>query len=132
MNTKKIEENLELQLVGTLVFVVATSISAFLIYNEKYHLENNEYIVDKQTAYNILKTNRVIIFILLIVFLYCNIITKEIDLENGNNPNDDKIKADNYGIYAAILSLCAAIIILYVTFVYGKEDVIQSLENPNL
>ena len=63
---------LNLQFFATLLFLCTIIVSAFLVYNQIYYLNNKKYLVSEEETALILKINRTIALILIIVFLYLN------------------------------------------------------------
>lgn len=124
-NSEEIK-TLNIQLIASSIFIVTTFISIFITYNEKYNLKYGKRIIDSDIASNIVKVNRSIITILLIVFIYVNYKTREFDRLKGNN-----ITPDNLEIIASYLSLIAGLIVLYIVFKYG-EDAITISENSDI
>lgn len=119
-------ETLDLQMIISFIFILTIITSIILTYNQDYYLRYGKRLIDTDKAIAITKINRIIIIILLISFLYINYEFKEVDALKGND-----LTADNLQIIASYLSIIAGLIILYVVFEYGQEN-LTTTENPNI
>ncbi len=127
VDTRKEEsEILNIQLIATLLFIIALLISIFLNLNEKYKLLYNEGIISDEEASNLLKTNRIFIVALFITYLYLAYRNREIDKIKNKD-----LTADNLEIFVSTLSVIGGLIILYLVFTYD-QDTTAIYENPTL
>jgi divalent metal cation (Fe/Co/Zn/Cd) transporter len=127
VDTRKEEaEILNLQLIATLLFIIALVVSIFLNLNEKYKLLYREGIISDKEAINLLKTNRIFIVALFITYLYLAYRDREIDKINNKD-----LTADNLEIFVSVLSVIGGLIILYLVFNYD-QDTTAIYENPTL
>lgn len=119
-------EILNLQLIATLLFIIALIVSIFLNLNEKYKLLYNEGIISDKEASNLLKTNRVFIVALFLTYLYLAYRDREIDKIKNKD-----LTADNLELFVSFLSVIGGLIILYLVFAYD-QDTTAIYENPTL
>ena len=112
---------LKIQLVATLLFIFSLIINMILVYNQ---ILSNEYGIEikkKEDISLIVKLNKFIVLILLLIFLYINFKNYECDFIEKKDTTKDL-----YEILASILTLIAGCIVLYTVIKFS--DV--SLENP--
>ncbi len=102
---------------GTILFLIATIISLYLIESEKKKKNN-------QNINNLQIYNRIFIILILLLFLFINIENKRIAEYNNKD-----IKPYNMQIMASILVLIAAVISLYQT---NYSNQLANIENPEL
>lgn len=119
-------EILNLQLIATLLFIIALIVSIFLNLNEKYKLLYNEGIISDKEASNLLKTNRIFIVALFLTYLYLAYRDREIDKIKNKD-----LTADNLELFVSFLSVIGGLIILYLVFAYD-QDTTAIYENPTL
>lgn len=119
-------EILNIQLITTLLFIIALIVSIFLNLNEKYKLLYNEGIISDEEASNLLKTNRIFIVALFLTYLYLAYREREIDKIKNKD-----LTADNLEIFVSFLGLLGGLIILYLVFAYD-QDTTAIYENPTL
>jgi nucleoside recognition membrane protein YjiH len=119
-------EILNIQLITTLLFIIALIVSIFLNLNEKYKLLYNEGIISDEEASNLLKTNRIFIVALFLTYLYLAYREREIDKIKNKD-----LTADNLEIFVSFLGLLGGLIILYLVFTYD-QDTTAIYENPTL
>src|SRR5574344_2140958 len=110
VDTKQEEaEILDIQLITTLLFIIALVVSIFLNLNQKYKLLYNEGIISDEEASNLLKTNRILILALFITYLYLGYSDREVDRIKNKD-----LTADNLEIFVSYLSVIGGLIILYL------------------
>lgn len=130
MNSQSIKEEdikiIDFQILVSTIFIFSTIISIFISYNERYNLIYGKRIINSNISTNIVKINRIIITLILISFIYISFKTKELDIAKGKN-----VTPDNLEITAAIFSLVAGLIVLYVVFKYGDDSIVVT-ENPDI
>lgn len=108
----------------SLLFIFTLIVSLTLTYNQILIHEKKRPLYTNKTSEDILKLNRTLSLLIAIAFLYINIVDKGVKEENNID-----LKSANLQIDAGILSLIAAIIVLYVAFM-GDGEV--ALENPEV
>lgn len=115
---------LDKQLIISLALGITLIISIFLNYDEKQKLLNKKRLFHNNDVKYINLFNRVLFLIILLYNLYINYEQYELEKEKGNNtiPFIQQI-------YASILNVIAAIIILYVIYETYNNDNIASFEN---
>lgn len=127
VDTKQEEaEILDIQLITTLLFIIALVVSIFLNLNQKYKLLYNEGIISDEEASNLLKTNRILILALFITYLYLGYRDREVDRIKNKD-----LTADNLEIFVSYLSVIGGLIILYLAFTEDL-DTTAIYENPTL
>lgn len=129
MNTKEDEiKLLDIQIIGTIVYILSLFISYLLTYNDRYEAVNGKPWLNKKVSRNISVGNRVIVLILTITFLYVN-------YKNFNivkQKKSENLSAFRLQITASELSVVAAIIVLYTVLTSGEYNIVAGAENPNL
>lgn len=113
---------LKWQLGLSLLFIFTLIVSSTLTYNQILIHEKKKPLYTDETASNILKLNRSLGLLLTLGFLYINYIDKGIKEEHNLN-----LKSANLQIDAGVLSVLAAIIVLYVSML---GDGGTATENP--
>lgn len=127
VDTKQEEaEILDIQLITTLLFIIALVVSIFLNLNQKYKLLYNEGIISDEEASNLLKTNRILILALFITYLYLGYSDREVDRIKNKD-----LTADNLEIFVSYLSVIGGLIILYLAL-NADQDTTSIYENPTL
>lgn len=127
MNTNDEEIRLlNLELLATLLFLVATIISILTTYNSKKNLENKNVLFNQEEQYKINVFNRIFTIFLVILFFYINIENRKIaQLKNKNlRPFELQITISSILLLAAFLSL-------YVVLINGQSNV-SNIENPTI
>lgn len=116
---------LNLQIIISLVVIVTIILSISLTYNQKLNLENKKTIFSKKIAHNISYINRLTVLITSIIFLYINYRLYEISKKEGENLNVYYLQ-----IIASILTIIASLITFYVVTKETTGDDVASVENP--
>lgn len=124
MNNKE-KKLLEQQMITTIIYLLTLFISLSLTYNDILNLDD-KYIYNDELAEKIGITNRTIVLVLTLSYLYINYQNREIVKSKKKD-----LKFSNLQLTASSLSTIAAIIVLYVVISSGKYTVI-SAGNPNL
>ena len=124
MNNKE-KKLLEQQMITTVIYLLTLFVSLSLTYNDILNLDN-KHIYNDELAEKIGITNRTIVLVLTLSYLYINYQNREIAKSKKKN-----LKISNLQLTASSLSTIAAIIVLYVVISSGKYTVI-SAGNPNL
>lgn len=129
MNTKKNEEiNLiDLQLISSITFILASLVSLSITYNEKLKLTDKQKFYTNKQSLNISFYNRIVILIAVLISLYVGY----------NNYNKEKphstSKYKNGLLFGTnILTVIGALIILYVSYLNKTEQSVtpSDIENP--
>ena len=120
------EDILTYQMITSIIFAGTIIISIILTYNERQRILNKETIFNNEDALDISLINRIVILILLFVYLYLNYE----DFKSNKDRKDYSILKLQF--YPSILSIIAAIIVLYIAFYNKKRNTlnISSIENP--
>ncbi len=114
---------IEIQIVLTLITILSIIISLYISYDTLKKAKNESRIFNDNTSNNLLKLNRIIGTILAICFLIINIYDKNVKKKYNEDLKDADIQ-----IWAAILTLCAALLALSVS----DKDNITGEENPEI
>lgn len=116
------------QIITSILFIISVLISIVLTIDEKLVLEKKKPLFSKKTDQYINLFNRIFTLIIICFILYINYEGYKIDKIKGSN-----IDASRHQIYASILSVISAIIVLYVVFENWDENInITSIENPTI
>ena len=124
MNNKE-KKLLEQQMITTVIYLLTLFVSLSLTYNDILNLYN-KHIYNDELAEKIGITNRTIVLVLTLSYLYINYQNREIAKSKKKD-----LKISNLQLTASSLSTIAAIIVLYVVISSGKYTII-SAGNPNL
>ncbi len=106
----------------SLLFIFTLFVSLTLTYNQILIHEKKAPLYTNQTSKDLLKLNRTLGFIIALAFLYINIIDKNIKQKHNLD-----LKSADLQIDAGLLSVIAAIIVLYVSMI---SDDATAMENP--
>lgn len=117
---------LEQQLLTTAIFVISLFISMYLTYNDLLKLDEEEKYCGDETYNKVAISNRVLILLLSLSYLYINYENKKIA-----QARDEDTTYPNLQIMAGELSIIAAIIVLYVVIETGAYTII-GVANPTL
>lgn len=118
---------LDIQLIAISFYIASLFTSFIITYNDKLRTENKETILSNRTVNVISISNRVLIVILSLVFLYTNYK----DRENAKNQNQP-LEPFNLQIVASEITVLAALIVLYVVVTSENYSFIIGAQNPNL
>ena len=126
MNEKKIKL-INLNLLSTIIFILATLISLGITFDEKGRLTNKKHYLTVKQSLNLSFYNRIIILIAILISFY-------VGYENYNNEKDNTIGKYKSSLlfFTNNLTLISALIILYVSYL-NKNDQnlnISDIENP--
>lgn len=124
MNNKE-KKLLEQQMITTIMYLLTLFVSLSLTYNDILNLDD-KYIYNDELAEKIGITNKTIVLVLSLSYLYINYQNRKIAKSKKKD-----LKFSNLQLTASSLSTIAAIIVLYVVISSGKYTVI-SAGNPNL
>lgn len=119
-------KSLNYQIITTLLFIISLVISILLTYDQKLELLQKKRIFSETFDKYLNLFNRIFALIIIIFILYINYRDYEIGKQKSTNSAPLK-----HQIYASILSVISAIIVLYVVLENWEENPnITSIENP--
>lgn len=120
---------LKYQMITSIVFIGTVIISIALTYNERQNILNKDKLFADEEADKIAVINRSIVLILFIIYLYLNYQ----DLKDCESKGKDTYTA-KLQLIPSLLSIIAAIIILYIVIYNEKRNIlnISSVENPTI
>lgn len=123
MSNYELEEVYLLKWQAILSFILIGSLilSLALTYNEILKYEKKQPLFNEKEENDLLVLNRSIAFITSLAFLWINVTDKNIKIENDQGG----LKEANIQIWAGVLSLLAAILVLYVSLTSS-----DNVENP--
>lgn len=126
---RKVIKLLNINEVATSLFIVSLIVSLILIEDEKLDRLNLHKIFKNETAIKVSVINRSFLVILSLVFLYVNY--TNLNLARNENRTTKYL---NLQVNASILSLIAALIVLYVSIKnIGNSDFnVSGTENPDI
>lgn len=116
--------NVSIQFYTLFFSLLSIIISIILTYNDKLSTEEKTSFLGKKTNYNLTLFNRILILTIAIAFLYVNYKSYM-----NAKTKEKKLKSYELQILAALFTLIAASISLYVVSVLTKETLVD-LENP--
>ena len=115
---------INIQLVALFFTVITAIISIIITYNQKLELEEKEPLFTPKDSLKITLFNRKLILILSFVFLYVNLVLKQISKEERED-----LKPYNLQLVASLFIIISGIIALYVVSLSNTENV-SDVENP--
>ncbi len=127
-NTNKKNNNLlDLQLISSIIFILASLVSLTITFDEKNQNENKKSFLSNKQALNISFYNRIIILIAVLISFY-------VGYKNFDNEKDNTIGKYKSGLLFStnILTLIGSLIILYVSYLNKNEQSLtpSDVENP--
>ena len=125
MKNEKEIELLNIDITTAVLFIITIIISIYLTYENRQHLLNRKRILNKKDDQYILLFNRLLVFIIVLIILYDNIEGYEIAKEKNKDLKPFKIQ-----IFASILTVITALLILYVVFYNWDNNSLSDIENP--
>lgn len=125
MKNEKEIELLNIDIATALMFIITIIISIYLTYENKQDLLNRKRISNKKDDQYILLFNRLLVLIIVLIILYDNIEGYEIAKEKNKDLKPFKIQ-----IFASILTVITALLILYVVFYNWDNNSLSDIENP--
>lgn len=125
MKNEKEIELLNIDIATALMFIITIIISIYLTYENRQDLLNRKRILNKKDDQYILLFNRLLVLIIVLIILYDNIEGYEIAKEKNKDLKPFKIQ-----IFASILTLITALLILYVVFYNWDNNSLSDIENP--
>lgn len=125
MKNEKEIELLNIDIATALMFIVTIIISIYLTYENRQDLLNRKRILNKKDDQYILLFNRLLVLIIVLIILYDNIEGYEIAKEKNKDLKPFKIQ-----IFASVLTVITALLILYVVFYNWDNNSLSDIENP--
>lgn len=119
------DNNINLQLTSTIIFIIATLISLSITYNEKLNINNKKTFYSKKESLNISFYNRFIFIIAILISLYV-----AIDNYSKKEEKEEKYKSSLI-VIASLITLSASLIILYVSYLNKKEETLTPSDLQN-
>ena len=118
---------IDLSILSSVLFILASLISLSLTINEKKNINNEEMIYSNEDALNISFYNRIVILISVLISLYVGYN----NLKNERNNIKGKYKSSLL-FTTNILTVISACIILYVAYLNKIENTlsVSDVENP--
>ncbi len=125
MKNEKEIELLNIDIATALMFIITIIISIYLTYENRQDLLNRKRILNKKDDQYILLFNRLLVLIIVLIILYDNIEGYEIAKEKNKDLKPFKIQ-----IFASVLTVITALLILYVVFYNWDNNSLSDIENP--
>lgn len=119
--------NLNLSIISTIIFILASLISLGIIFDEKGRITNNKsYLTNKQSL-NLSFYNRIVILVALLISLY-------VGYKNYKNEDDNTLGKykNSLLLFTNLLTVISSLIILYVSYLNKQEQSlsVSDVENP--
>lgn len=125
MKNEKEIELLNIDIATALMFIITIIISIYLTYENRQDLLNRKRILNKKDDQYILLFNRLLVLIIVLIILYDNIEGYEIAKEKNKDLKPFKIQ-----IFASVLTVITALLILYIVFYNWDNNSLSDIENP--
>lgn len=125
MKNEKEIELLNIDIDTAILFIITILISIYLTYENKQDLLNKKRILNKKDDQYILLFNRLFVLIIVLIILYDNYEGYKIAKEKNKDLKPFKIQ-----IFASILTVITALLILYVVFYNWDKNNLSDIENP--
>lgn len=130
MNNQSTNENkilIDLQLISSIVFILASLVSLGITFDERGNLINGRRLFTTKQALNISFYNRIVILVAVLISLY-------VGYKNFSSEENNSIAKYKNGLLLStnVLTLIGALIILYVSYLNRQEQSItqSDVENP--
>lgn len=118
---------IDLNLISSIIFILASLVSLTLTFDEKNRVQNKKTNFTKQQALDISFYNRIVILIAVLISLY-------VGYKNYKNEQDNTIGKYKSTLLLStnVLTIISATIILYVAYLNKQEQsiTISDVENP--
>lgn len=118
---------INLQIISSIVFILASLVSLGITFDERGNLVNGKRIFTNKQILNISFYNRIVILIAVLISLY-------VGYNNYKSEDDNTIGKYKNGLLLStnILTLIGALIILYVSYLNRQEQSLtpSDVENP--
>jgi len=124
MSNKKELTLVNLEILGSSIFIGTIIISILISYNNKLKLENKIPLFDDKTVREILIINKTVVLIVVILFLCLNYESLKFAEENNRDTSTLKIQ-----LIPSFLALVSSLIILYLVLKKGNNNISRN-ENP--
>lgn len=124
MKDKEINQ-LNIQIITSLIVIVTIAISILLTINQKRDLQNKKTFFTKKQTHDISYINRLTILITSIIFLIINYRLYEISKKEGED-----LLVYYLQITASVLTTIASLIVFYVVTRETTGDEVADVENP--
>ena len=115
---------LNLQIFGIVITLITAIFSIIITYNKKCKLAGKKSFFESVNSFTLILLNRLLIFIVALIFLYINYKFYKIAKENNK-----KLKNFILQIITSYLTLTSAIITLYIVLTSNKNNIVN-FENP--
>ena len=128
-NTNKKEEVflLDLQLISSSIFIIASIVSLLITYNEKLTVTNRKKLFTNKEALNISFYHRIVILVVVVTSLY-------VGYKNYINEKNNTVAKYKSSLLLStnVLTLISAIVILFVSYLNKNEQslTVSDIENP--
>ncbi len=128
-NTNKKEEVflLDLQLISSSIFIIASIVSLLITYNEKLTVTNRKKLFTNKEALSISFYNRIVILVVVVTSLY-------VGYKNYINEKNNTVAKYKSSLLLStnVLTLISAIVILFVSYLNKNEQslTVSDIENP--
>lgn len=124
MSNKKELTLVNLEILGSSIFIGTIIISILISYNNKLKLENKIPLFDDKTVCEILIINKTVVLIVVILFLCLNYESLKFAEENNRDTSTLKIQ-----LIPSFLALVSSLIILSLVLKKGNNNISRN-ENP--
>lgn len=124
MSNKKELTLVNLEILGSSIFIGTIIISILISYNNKLKLENKIPLFDDKTVREILIINKTVVLIVVILFLCLNYESLKFAEENNRDTSTLKIQ-----LIPSFLALVSSLIILSLVLKKGNNNISRN-ENP--
>lgn len=117
----KTNNNLDLQITSTIIFILCSIVSLSISLNER---NNNKFYNEKEAIY-ISYYNRIIILLAVLISLYVSYKNLE------ERKTDREIYKSKLLVFTNTLIVISAIIVLYVSYLNKKENTLTAADSQN-
>lgn len=117
---------LNIQLIGSSLFIVSLIVTIILTYNQKQYTLHKRPLFSVEQTHLISNINRILVLGIVLAFLYSSYQLREIAKHKNSNVN-----LNNLDVFAGTLTVISAIIVLYITAKAPVEEALN-IENPNI
>lgn len=125
-STKNEEKLIDLSVISSIIFILASLVSLTLTLDDRAKLSNKKYVLSNKQKLDISFYNRIVILIAVSISLY-------VGYNNYKNENNKNTKYKSSLLLTTnILTLISSIIILYVAYLNKEEQTLNpaNVENP--
>lgn len=125
MKSEKEIELLNIDISTAILFIITILISIYLTYEQKLDLLKKKRILSKKDDQYILLFNRLFVLIIVLIILYDNYENYKLAKINNKDLKPFKIQ-----IFASILTVVTALLVLYVVLYNWDTNSVSDIENP--